>query len=269
MPYHLDRIAYKSVLDELHDWKRLPSLIQAQSNLGSSVAITNEELTNRLACALRQYSRATDDDLIAELGLLNNTILVHEQINYMVSNTSYLLYLYSSMRPSYYTHQANTIKAFDAVQLDNLRAFLVSAQPFIIKWLGYDYKKMYWDPWLEKGKSLEQVRSGIAALEKESGRLEEMKHVAQEIGGNLEHLAVTLIAKNSKNTRRGANLLRQGYALIQKGREQQLEDGESKETRLKDWFWQHVARYVAEDEGPWTHSQFETWWISLGCWCRA
>jgi len=115
--------------------------------------------------------------------------------------------------------------------------------------------------------NLQKVQSAIVAVEKELGRLETIEQITQEFGRNLKHLAVTLIEKDAQMTRDGGNLLRQGYASIKKGLKQLLEDGESWEKWPKDWFRQHVTRYVVQDEGPLTNSQFETWWTNLDCWC--
>ena len=269
LPHNVNQIAHKPILDKLHDFEKLPSLTSTRSSLYASVKTTNRELTKRLACALKSYSRVNSNDKKAGFTLLNDIILVYEQTNHTVSNASRLYDLYSSIEPAYHQHNLTVAKALEAIQLDDRRVFLVSAQPLISKWLGFDYKEMYWDPWIEKEAKLEEVKSGIVALEKELGRLEKIEQVTQKLSRNLEHLAITLVMKDTKFTRDSDNLLRQGYALLKKGREQQLEGGGSREKRLKDWFRRHVVQYNDQDGASLTKSQFDMWWTNLDFCCEA
>jgi hypothetical protein len=269
LPYDVNQIAHKPILDELHDFEKLPSLTNTRSSVYSSVRATNRELTERLACALKRYSRADSNDKEARSALLNEIILVLKQTNYMALNASRLYDLYSSFKPAYDEYKLTVAKALEAVQLDDRKAFWVSAQPLINKWLGFDYKEMYWDPWIEKGENSKKVQSAMIALEKELGRLEKIEQVTQEVGYNLRNLAFTLFGKDTRIIPDGGSLLRGGYASMEKGWEQQLEGGESWEKGPKVWFREHVARYVVQDEGPLTESQFDTWWIDLDCWCNA
>lgn len=243
---------------ELHDFERLPIPTNIHSSVCSSVRAINRELTKGLACAMKRYSRADSHHKKARSALVNDIILAHEQTILTVSNVSLLHDLYSSIKPTYHEHNLAAAKALEAVQLDDRRAFLVSAQPLISKWAGFDYKKMYWDPWVEKGENLKKVQATIDALEKQLGRLEDIQQITQDVGHDLHHLNIALVEEDARIARDSGSLLRKGYSLITKGRERQLEGGESRENWLKNWFRQHVARYVIQDRELLMYSQFNT-----------
>ena len=278
LPYDIDEMAYEPFLDHLHDSERLRSLVQSQSRLSLSVKATNRELTKLLVCALKRDSRADSDDKESEFALLNNIVtLVRKQVQHTVSNASGLNDLYTSIKLAYHAHNLTVAEALETTQLDDHENFLVAAQPIISRWMGRNYKKQYWDPWIEKREKLEgersEIESGMVALEKILGRLGKIERVAQEVDGNLEHF-VTLILTDVEFNRDGGNLLRnllqRGYALIQL----QLEGGQSgekvqkdwpREKAQKDWFQQHVSRDNFQDEEPVSNSSFDAWWTNLNC----
>ena len=269
LPYDIDQIAHKSVLDHLHDLEKLRSLTNSQFRLSMSVKATNRELAKLLGCALKRDPRAHSHDKNARLALLRKVILVRKQVQLSVSNASGLHELYASIKPAYQTYNLAVAKALETTQLDDHEKLLVSAQPLISQWRGIDYKKRYWDPWIKKKDELDdersKIQSAMVALERELGRLEKIALVAQEVDGNLEHF-FTFIFNESKVICNACKILQRGYALMKLGREQQLDGRQSGEKARKDWFQQHFARYLLQDEDPLTNIHFDVWWSSLDCW---
>lgn len=268
LPYDVDQIAHGTILDELHDSENFSSLIDTHSSVYSSVMATNRELTERLACALKRYSGADSNDKEATSALFNQIVLVFKQTNDMASNASRLYDLYSSLRPAYYKYNSTVAEALEAVRWDGFKVYLVRTQPLIHKWLGFDYKEMYWDPWVEKQEKSKKAQSAVIALDKESGRLEKIKQVAQEVDQNLEILASTRREKDIQSIRDGRSLLRQGYAWLKKDQEPRSEYDELGEDWPKAWFRQRVVHHFVQSQGPLTENQFDTWWMDLDCWCK-
>ena len=269
LPYEIDQIAHKSIFDYLHDLERLRSLTHSQFSLSLSVKATNRELAKLLVCALKRDPCGDSHDKNARLALLSKVILVRKQVQFSVSNVSGLHELYTSIKPAYQTYKLAVAKALETTQLDDHEELLVSAQPLFSQWWGIDYKKRYWDPWIKKKDELDdersKIQSGMAALEKELGRLEKIAQVAQEVDDNLEHF-ITFILNDTKVMCNACNILQRGYALMKFSREQQLDGGQSGEKAQKDWFQQHFARYHLQDEEPLTNSHFDAWWSNLDCW---
>ena len=144
-PETVCQTGHQKILDEFNDLETLPSLRNTWSVVSLSVNTTNQELNNRLACAFKRYSRSHSDDSKARLAFAE-IILVHEQINHIIFYASRLYDCYCAIRASYYSHNSTTIMDLKSIRLDNRKAFLISAQPLFLKWAGFDYKEMYWDP---------------------------------------------------------------------------------------------------------------------------
>lgn len=183
-------------------------------------------------------------------------------------NASQLYSLYSSVRMAYHEYNLTIVRALKRTQLDSRKSRMVTAQPLFHKLVGFDYTKMYWDPWKENERKLEQIQPGIVALEKELESLGRIDKVIREVGGSLESLADTLIGKDIEITYDPDRLLWQDYALNSVGMERRSKGSNPRESWPERWFWQHVARYVEENEGSIANGQFNRWWTGLDCWCE-
>ena len=273
LPDDVAQKAHGPVLDELRDLGKLPSLLAAQSDVHSSVMTTNRELTKRLACALKKHSCFGGEEV--GFTLFNEINLVSKQVRYTMVNASQLFSLYSSVQSAYDEYNLTIVKALERTQLDNRKSRMITAQPLFLKLVGFDYKRMYWDPWKENERKLEEIQPGMVALEKELKRLRRIDKVTREVRGSLEvladtleALADTLIGKDSDITHDPDRLLWQNYASSSIGMERRPKGSNPRETWPKEWFWQHVARYVEEDEGSMADGQFDRWWTELHCWCK-
>ena len=266
LPHDVTQMAHRPMLDELRDLDKLPTLVAAQSDVRSSVKMTNQELTKRLACALKKYSHV--DSKKEDFALSNEINLVSKQVRYTWANTSWLYTLYSSVQPAYHEYNSTITKALERTQLDSRKSLMITAQPLILKLVGVDFEKMYWDPWKENEQIFEKIQPSIVALEKELERLGRIDKVTREVGGSLDILADTLISKDVNITHDADRLLWQDYASNSVAMERRSRGSKPRESWPKRWFWQHVARYVEEDEKSMANAQFDRWWIELDCWCK-
>ena len=231
----------------IRDLDKLPTLVAAQFDVRSSVKMTNQELTKRLACALKKYSHV--DSKKEDFALSNEINLVSEQVRYTWANTSWLYALYSSVQPAYHEYNSTITKALERTQLDSRKSLMVAAQPLMLKLVGFDFKKMYWDPWKENEQIFEKIQPSMVALEKELERLGRIDKVTREVGGSLDFLADTSIRKDVEITHDAYHLLWQDYGLNSVAMERRSRGSNPRESWLKRWFWQHIARYVKKDEG--------------------
>ncbi|KAK0506942.1 hypothetical protein JMJ35_010642 [Cladonia borealis] len=184
-------------------------------------------------------------------------------------NASQLYSLYSSVQPAYHEYNLTITKALERTQLNSRKSFMVAAQPLLLKLVGFDFTRMYWDPWKENERKFEKIQPGMVALEKELERLGRIIKVTREVGGSLEFLADTfIVGEDFEITHDPDRLLWQDYASNSVAMERRSKGSNPRESWPKRWFWQHVARYVEEDEGSMANAQFDRWWIELDCWCK-
>lgn len=273
LPHDVAQMAHRPMLDELRDLGKLPSLLAAQSDVHLSVRTTNRELTQRLACALKKHSCFGSEEV--GFTLFNEIDLVSKQVRYTMVNTSQLYSLYSSLRSGYNEYNLTIVKALKRTQLDSRKSRKITAQPLFLQMVGFNYTRMYWDPWKENERRLEKIQPGIVALEKELERLRRIDKITREVGGSLEVLADTLevladtlVGKDVEITHDPDRLLWQNYASNSVGMERRPKGSNPRESWPKEWFWQHVARYVEEDEGSMADGQFDRWWTELHCRCK-
>ena len=266
LPHDVAQMAHRPMLDGLRDLEKFPSLLAAQSDVHLSVRTTNRELTKRLACALRNHSCFGSEEV--GFTLFNEINLVSKQVRYTMVNASQLYNLYSSVQSAYEEYNLTIVKALKRTQLDNRKSRMISAQPLFHKLVGFDYTRMYWDPWKENERKLEEIQPGMVAVEKELERLRRIDKITREVGSSLEVLADTLIGTDVESTHDPDRLLWQNYASNSVGMERRPKDSNPRESWPKEWFWQHVARSVEEDEGSMADGQFDRWWTELHCWCK-
>ena len=273
LPDDVAQKAHRPVLDELRDLGKLPSLLAAQSDVHSSVMTTNRELTKRLACALKKYSCFGGEEV--GFTLFNEINLVRKQVRYTLVNASQLFSLYSSVQSAYDEYNLTIVKALERTRLDNRKSRMITAQPLFLKLVGFDYTRMYWDPWKENERKLKEIQPGMVALETELKRLRRIDKVTRELRGNLEVLADnlevladTMVGKDVEITRDPDRILWQNYASSSIGMERRSKGSDPRESWPKEWFWQHVTRYVEEDEGRMVDDQYDRWWTELHCWCK-
>ena len=135
------QMAHRPMLDELRDFGRISSLLAAQSAVQSSVRITNQELTKRLACLLKQHSCFGSKDI--GFTLFDEINLVSKQVRHTIVNASQLHNLCSSVQSAYDEYNLTIMKALKRTQLDNRKSRMITAQPLFLKLIGINYTRMY------------------------------------------------------------------------------------------------------------------------------
>ena len=104
--------------------------------------------------------------------------------------------LWSKVITTLITHSLTISDALRFQKLDLKKAFLISAQPFTDRWIELDYKKRYWDPFVERGAKLKQVQAGIDALNREFEKLDEIGQKLQEGRFNVNQWTIATTANS-------------------------------------------------------------------------
>ena len=196
LPSDVGQIAYELVVNKLNNPGKLPGLISSWSDVCSSVTATNRELTQRVICALKRRSCTDSTEKKARLALLSEVNPICEQLKSTTANVSELYHLYSSLESAYYDYNLTATNILEDAHLGSLKSLMVSSQPLFHKWLGFNYKEMYWNPWKEKDRRRKEIQPGLVTLEQEIQRLKIINQIIHEIRDNLEDLAITLVRKD-------------------------------------------------------------------------
>ena len=117
---------------------------------------------------------------------------------------------------------------------------------------------------------MKEIQLSLRALEKEMRRLEISNQTTNEVGRNLQDLAITLSLEDSTY---GDGSLPTPYCpLTKKDLEHLFKASSCRNRSLKDWkslYWYHVAHHVARDEGETglMDSEIDIGWTGLSCQC--
>lgn len=209
----------------------LPGLIGLRSDVCSTVTATNRELTQRLVCGLKRRFCTDNTEKKARLILLNEVNSICEQLRSTTANVSELYHLDSSIQSAYYNYNMTAANTLENAYVASFKSLIVSSQPLFHKWLGLNYKEMYWNPWKEKEQRIKEMQPGLVALEQEIQRLNIINQIIHEIRGNLEGLAVTLVRKDTAHG--GGSFPMRYYDMIKRSVKRLFESGSCQENLLK------------------------------------
>lgn len=264
LPYDIDRKAYTATLDNFRGLDQLQKLIRDQSAVSSSIVLTNEDLTKRLACALKGDPGSKKDHISAKLALLNEVKLVQRQVRYTVSNVSHLHDSYAKIESDYHEYEVKARTDLQAVQLTEKTETAIRGKFYAFQLiLRLDFKKKYWDPWQEKNENLTRIQRAMSVARIESARVRKILYHVQDLGKSLEDLAAILEIRTQYGQRRW----RRYIDSILFGSERYLENSDSKKLSFQFLYWYYFAEFLIEDENEksLTNCQFRSWWNGLRC----
>ena len=137
-----------------------------------------------ISCALND--RLADNEHAI---FLESITVVQSQLGSIRSNVSHSINRYQLLRHHYHEHNSSAAKAVKVLEPNGLRRRAILGGYETWAYLGLNFTKMYWDPWVEANKTAEAARLGLAALEGEMSRLEKITQVALETSHRLNRLA--------------------------------------------------------------------------------
>ena len=219
LPLPVDETAHRTVLNAV-GWVepevQLSSLVNGRSlvcsQLSASVSF-GEEFVKQLAytCSDRKYTDLSFNKAIRE---------TRQQLESTLTHLNDLAAHYASMEDDYNKLRLSTAQALRKGLLSPTKVWFMRNQPQdLIRWrVRIDFYKWWGLPWKEKIRKSDEAESGMAALNRESQRLEQIRLVIQELKRSVELLTG------------GVN---QWYTEFN-------DDGIPRQKRMQNWFHQHI-----------------------------
>ena len=202
LPHPVDEETHRDLLDERFPGM-LDNLVRARSHVCSNLTAGSRKYYQHLAGVTKMFT--CSDSEYTEIAFHADIALARERLRLADSQINSLAGLYHGVRESYDTLNATAAEALDQTRLSNKTEFLSYLRYWMDPWLGFDAHAMYYFPWKNSLRKMEEVRSGIVALEREMQRLEHIKLEVQELEHFLRDLAVLLIKLNARKEGRLAD----------------------------------------------------------------
>ena len=190
-PCDIDITAHEAVLHELGDLDVLQSIVFVHAQVASSANFTSQKLHSG-------FDRAIKTGTEIPIQLLNPDTIdeiksVRQQVRFSMHNVSKLFDLYQSLRLAYYALHRTSTEAYEKAQPNEAKQFIISATPVLLRYIGLDAERAWWDPWMEKKKMVEEARLGIVALERESERLQQIKQTLYYLDHSLQQQSIAAL----------------------------------------------------------------------------
>ena len=262
-PYSINIAAHEAITHGLHDSDRLQSLISIQAQVSSSSKNTSQKLFSSFGRANKLISNKPPG--LAFLAEINS---LHQQVRYTISNVSKLSDFYQSLEFAYHTLDRTAVDAYQTTQPGNSRHSIISAESHLLKNLGLDARRAWWDTGMERKKKLEEVQLAIIALKRESERLQQITQTLQSLDISLLQLPIALL-KESVNKGGRLSIIKCWVAQVRSFWGAIAEDSDTDQTRLKEWFREHVACLFGQDQENLTDEEFNSWWKQVNCGLKA
>ena len=246
-PHEINITAHKAVLNELRDSKTLEELVHTRSKVYSALEMTNKHLTSSFACAVKKFSDSPSKR--AALIFLYQLTLTQTRLDSIIHEIAGLFDLYQSIAPAYYNLESAAEEELESGQLSFWQHLAVASQLEEWKWIGIDFEKIYWDPYIEKLMKWKEVESGTNALKGEIQRLEQITQVAQKVLQHLKDFGQVIMDIADKKEDKG----------------KMMESDESKRQSTQVWFRQSIVRHIEQEGKTLTDSELDSAWEDMCC----
>ncbi|MDI1492137.1 MAG: hypothetical protein OHK93_003349 [Ramalina farinacea] len=173
LPYPINRTAHQAVLIQLGSMDRYTALVAGYADLSASLHATGHELA--------ELANRTDRGTQEMAGF-------SEQLGGTAAEATKLRRLYDSLQLAYSQLNATAVEGADGAAFGRLQRFAVRAGPWSLPFLGMNATRAYWDPWVDRQLKAEKARAGLAALNRETRRLEWIEEVLRELNQEVQQL---------------------------------------------------------------------------------
>lgn len=227
----------------------------------ATVKAENQDLLD-LACVMKRVSAMTAPQDPKRI-VYEETMHVVERNRQGNSPFSRLGEIHNFLEVGYQQHNQTLISDSKHTQLDSTRKTLIRAQPFFFRWIGYDYRWMYWEPWLQSQRQIEALDAPVTALARESQSQAEIHELRKVLQQGLTNLTLSLSSKGTETSQDGdRDLVRRVYTGFWKSYYKYMSQEPPARISLQEWYWQHVARHAVHFQ---TRKDFDVAWDQLDC----
>lgn len=202
LPHPVDEETHRDLLDERFPGM-LDDLVRARSHVCSNLTAGSRKYYQHLAGVTKMFT--CSDSEYTEIAFHADIALAHDQLRLADSQINSLAGLYHGVSQSYDALNVVAAEALDQAKLTNKTEFLSCLRCWGDSWFRNNAHTTYYVPWKNSLRKIEEVRSGIVALEREVQRLEHIKLEVQELEHFLRDLAVLLIKLNARKEGRLAD----------------------------------------------------------------
>ena len=239
-------------------------LIDTLASVDAAVKAENKDLVN-LACVMKMASNM-GNQREAKLAVQHEITSVTERWRHGNLAVGRLGAIQEFLKLGY--EQRNRTMMIDSrlIQLSWTQNQLIRAQPLFPRWIGYDFKRMYWDPWEKSKRQIQELDAPVFALNRESGRRVRIHSIRVAIQRDVTNLTFSLTSTDIEITQGGDRSLQERFCTeFMKLWYQRISQSPPLEIVLKDWYWQHLAKHAIQIDGPSAKSDFDMAWDDLTC----
>lgn len=219
LPHTIDEPKHRDVLHE-HFPRTLDDLLRTRSEVYSNLLGRAQRFNQHLANAAKLFTHSHHE--YSKDAFQTDMALARTQLEAADSQMDALATVYYRVKGAYITVNATAAIALEKAKLTNQTEFWCNAQSWGLLKLGFNNIQRYRIPWNEKLRKMEEVRSGFVALEREIGRLEQIRQVVQKVDHTLQDLSDSLLRWDIESPPEGPQVPLQ--------------------RRLREWFQQNFVR---------------------------
>ena len=180
LPFLVDELVHKVVLNEI-GWSEPEKLINNLILQRSLVISRLNESVSTIQLFVEHLAHTRPKDKTTFFALTDNVNLVQDRLDAVIKAIDALDTLYASMKSGYDELTLSSTEALRKVQWSHMHRTLIKTQPVWTRWLGMDLYNLWGVAFKQKLRKVEEARSGVTALNRESQRIRQIKLVVREL----------------------------------------------------------------------------------------
>ena len=188
-PIHVfEKSAYTPTLDE----HTLVAMEKTWSNISLILMDLSDPLMSHLTEAGLSFTQYPQQHQKTKTSFLDNATVIESRLSDVSSNIQTLTDHYRNHQVHFFSKILEAAKALKAAEPRAYQKCLVAGQMEVWAWMGVNFTKRYWDPWVEAHRRSEAARLGLATFEREMLKLESIAQGVQEIKEHLYCLSLAV-----------------------------------------------------------------------------
>ena len=197
--YVFDKSVYTSTLDE----HTLVAMENAWSNVSSILMELSNPLEQHIIRAVSTFTQHSRHGQYPYTSYRDGALIIHKRLDEASFVIEHFIDRYRLYWPHVYEQNSKAAEARDAVKPNSLQISLIVAPgplfTYLSAYLGFNYIKMYWDPYADAYERFEVTCLALATFKREMRKLESIAQGILDIKYYVAHMSVAALGRIDQN----------------------------------------------------------------------